>query len=217
MKNQPILWIDNLSDIGSEADCTVIGKVELNVLKREFHGLRHYQPKSPLAPDNERQLPAECPSSLKELYNIAARDLHQHGIDPNKLYVHLLYHSDWIEPDGFLRGSYWHFDFTRMLGLSVQSDRMPVALEYSVSTGPQTLFATQLNSPDSKLPARDTISNGNKHELLGEAAKNAGSIWQPSEGQIVRYNSLTLHTGQRNSDTQRIPRVFVHVAFSPVG
>ncbi len=133
-----------------------------------------------------KALPKGLPPVLHELYRVAAQDLRAHGFVPEQLYVYVLYHADHVPCGSALREPQWHFDLSRLQCVARGTQR-PVAISYSVTNILPTEFAL---SPD--------------------------MVWQAQPYEVVRYDTLTLHRGQRNNSGAPVSRIFAHLAFSPI-
>jgi hypothetical protein len=215
--NHKYLWVENNFEISAYSHSDVVGNIRSDNLTDGLNETCLECPRHPLPPQTGRKLPADKPSGLKKLYELAKADICSLGFDPDALYLYTLYQSGWVMPGEFLRsrrGHQWHFDFTRNLCRVASGGQFPVVIEYSVSTDLPTVFTTAL--PVSiNLPVQKAIEDTEHHAEWGECAEKAGMIFQPQIGQVVRYDSLVLHRGEPNRSLSLIHRVFMHAAFSP--
>ncbi len=217
MKKLTEFWVNDQFDLRTHAFCTVAGSISLDSLKTGIDGDYHHRPREPIAPEKGRMLPPNAPAGLKALYNLAAGNIRSLGVDPDGFYLYTLVHAGMVEPESCLRAGFWHFDLIRNLRAASPENSLPVSIGYSVSTCLPTRYITRLTTPENMpLPARKTVGNDRIWDELGETALKSGLTFQPEPGQVVRYDTLTLHRGETNTGTRPVHRIFMHIAFSPL-
>lgn len=207
------LFVKKSFDLAQEADIAVVGKLKPAFVNFNSRDGMSFRPRRSF---RMRELKFGEPTALPALFSIAVNDLLDHGIDPGRCFVYLLYHSALVPPAQALREPHWHFDLRRFLR-AADHDGIPLAYGYSVSSALPTQFLTRVFQENGQaLPAYDTICDEANHQRLGDASLKAGYGFKPEAGEVVRYTNLVMHRGEKNETDQSIFRTFMHVAFSPI-
>ena len=202
--------VPNDYDLSRPANCVPIGELDINMFTQKPRQETHSRPRMPLPPKTTA-LPPDCPTGLKALYALAAQDLRLNNYDPGDFYVYLLCHSSIVPPGRALREPQWHFDLMRNLRAAAPAGHLRVSFGYAVSNILTTEYAKTLLAPDGgTLPARQTISDLSLHQELGQTAP---ATFRPEPGQVMRYDTLTLHRGTANSGDTHLARTFLHIGF----
>ena len=208
------LWVDNDYDLSRHSHCKSVGKISVEALNQEVETDLLIRPRRPVNLSQGKTLPASLPAPLHELFNIACRDLRQNGLNHADYSVYPLYQTGMVDPDDCLRAGFWHFDLMRNLRLPVPEGKMAFSLGYSVTNTLPTIFATQIkDSGGASLPARDTIENEKLHNEFGERALCHKMVTSPLPGEVIRYDSMTLHRGRPNTGNSPVHRVFMNLSF----
>jgi len=215
MIQQRELFVDNNYDLSTHKNCSVIGSLPLGAFENRTPATTLIRPRTPLAEENNRQLSSHLPRTLRALFNAACDDMRAQGLNPDEYKLYPLFQSGWVEPDKCLRAGFWHFDLMRNMRLPVPDGKMAFSIGYSVMNSLPTMFVNHLRHPnDMPLPARATIENEQSHVRLGKNAQDFNNIVSPSAGEIVRYDSMTLHRGRPNTGNKAVYRVFANLSFS---
>lgn len=202
-------------DLRAHHNIAVVGNVNLPQLTQDLPESALYRPRQSNPPGTHKEALSNAPAGLKALYNIAAQDMRANGQDPNNFHMYILYQTGFVEPSDCLRAGFWHFDLMRFLRAKGHRNKMPVVLSYATSNCLPTIYLSRLKN-ETKLPARQTIANTKAHGKLASQTLLDGHIFIPKPGEVVRYDSLTMHRGAPNDHAKSLHRTFMHIAFSPV-
>jgi hypothetical protein len=212
MINLKETWVDNAYDLSSHEYYNIVGRIPVDFLNAKGRTL--FRPRMPLKPEWKRKLPSAFPVQLKYLYDIAVQDLANQEMNADHYYLYALYQTGEVLPQNCLRADFWHFDLMRNLRANVPADRMSFSIGYSVMNALPTLFAKNLRSFGPSLPARATIENEEIHQDMGEWLAKNGQVKSPKAGDVVRYDSMTLHRGRPNASRTPIQRIFMNLSFT---
>lgn len=209
------LWVDESYDLSTHRNYKVIDSIAENYFENKIPKTTLIRPRNPIPSGKNRKLHPDSPLILKRLFNVAYHDMHRLGLNPNDYKLYPLFQSGWVKPSKCLRAGFWHFDLMRNLKLPVPKGKMAFSIGYSVMNTLPTMFVNDLRESHSKaLPARKTIENETNQLRLGEIAQNFNRISSPFKGEVVRYDSMTLHRGRPNTSNEAIYRVFANLSFT---